>query len=362
MGSVAELLFGVAPGLQERAKTSTNYIMIPCPFHSGGAERTPSCSVSTVKPVFFCHGCGESGHIYRILRFYGIGKDSASTLIDSLGFDRARRNKARREAIGDLTDGTEHEAKNPYRGVYILDEDTLDAYRAQPQQLRHDGFDEATLRHFEVGWDSHNMRITFPIRDYYGGLVGISGRRTFGGDEDGPKYRIYDRELTERTDVRAPHGYSMEAVKRGVLWHMHTVKSYLWDAGEPVILVEGFKACMWTWQSGYKTVIATMGTVVTRFHVELIARMGVPVYLFLDNNPAGIIGTYKAGAKLVGSCDVHIVRYPDEREQPDGLEPEEIGDAIRNSQRFVRWKQHNEQLHEIPTASLRQPFRPRKTG
>lgn len=351
MADIVDVLLKAAPHLGGTAKASANYVMIQCPFHASGTERTPSCSVSRTKPVFFCHGCGESGHVSRLLRHFGMSKATIDLFVSSSSFAETRRRAAAKERQGDYVSNPTKPTSNPYKGLFVLDEDILDAYRTTPLSLAQDGYEERTLRHFEVGWDSVNMRITYPIRDYYGSLVGVSGRRMYG---EGAKYKLYDKELVQRSDANVPEDYTMDAVKRGVLWHMHTVWSYLWDAGEPILIVEGFKACMWTWQAGYKSVVATMGTYLTKHHVELIARAGVPVYLFLDNNKAGWSGTYKASLQLVRKADFYIVRYPDEREQPDSLEPEEVTEAIRNSQRFLEWRREHD-FHEAAFAVRRSP-------
>ncbi len=331
----AELLLSLVPALGDRCKYTSQFIMICCPFHGGGNERTPSCSVRRDMPVWFCHGCQTGGHISRILSAFGISQKTAQVALDGLQLDssmvRRNHNKSSRTVYGN----------NPYRCKFLLDDaDTLSVYRyIKPVQLLKDGFTEETLDFFEVGWDASSLRITYPIRNIYGELIGISGR-TIIKDLD-PKYRIYGRELVERKELGLPDTYTMDGAKKVTLWNFHNVFASLVeeDKPQPLVLTEGFKACMWVRQSHYQTVSALIGSYLTDFHAELLARICAPVILFLDNNAAGKSGTEKAALILHRhGVPFTIARYPDEREQPDHLEPEELTDALTDALTYSDWR------------------------
>jgi DNA primase len=330
----AELVLSLVPHLADGASRAPGYILVRCPFHGGGQEKTPSCSVRRDAPVFFCHGCKAGGHIVKILRSAGISDASSKVALDGLrvgtGFvQRASDNL--RAVYGN----------DPYRGKYILDDaDTLTPYRGvTPESLVRSGFTAETLDFFEVGLDSANLRVTYPIRNIYGELVGISGRAL--GDAV-PRYKIYKRELTEmRPELRLPDDYSVEDVKKATMWNFHTVYAAAISAPdpEPLVITEGFKACMWTWQSGYKQAVALIGSYLSERQVELLARLAMPVLLFLDNNEAGVIGTDKAAYTLHRyGVPFRIARYPDEREQPDALEPEELAYSLNQPLDYYSWR------------------------
>lgn len=337
MAELEDVLFQDRPDLLERSSSKGSYVMIPCPYHGGGMERTPSMSVARDKPTFFCHGCKEGGHIRKLLRDLG---ETSTTLIDlrvaSLGYGEDYVPQA------DANVYTTHRSKrsgtrDPFRGEFILSEDVLDPYREIPNSLMKEGFSRETLYHFEVGWDPRELRITFPIRNLYGELVGVSGRTMVNAPE---KYRVYDSELTRRADVNVPKDYTMESVKKATLWNIHSFYGWLAENDDPVIITEGFKACMWVWQAGYKPTIALIGSYLSREHSEILARTTSSVVLFLDNNEAGHTGTHKAVAALArrGLTNVTVARYPDEREQPDDLEPEELTAAVRRPLRYTDWR------------------------
>jgi DNA primase len=340
MGDVASLLFTLAPQFQEQYVRGHNYVLIRCPFHGGGQERTPSCSVSTDKPVFFCHSCQESGHISRLLRHLGLSAPAAKRAVEDAGLSSPKHSAADTAA--------RKYSLNPFRGTHILNEDLLDEYRQAPIRLLDAGFEMATLRHFEVGYDTENFRITFPLRNIYGQLVGVSGRAVLDSME--PRYKIYRHELIRRREFNIPADYTLDSVKEALLWHGHVAQPLLYETpDEALILTEGFKACMWIWQAGYQTTAAIIGAYLSDLHAELIACANVPVCLFLDNNPAGWRGTFFAAERLMAKgVRFVIAAYPDDRGQPDELDPTEVQQALREATTLAEWKKrHDGLVHEV---------------
>ena len=209
-----ETLLRLAPQLADGMKPGPGHIMVRCPYHGDGMEKTPSMSISTWKPVWFCHSCKASGHMAQLLGTFGLSKDAISAILPR------SENYTKPETVATkiLKGG------NPFKGKFILDEGILDVYRLAPTSLKNAGYKPATLRHFEVGFDNKNYRITYPLRTAFGDLVGISGRSLYPDWE--PRYKIYDRELKERTDYNIPDSYTMEEVKSGILWHAHVIRPF----------------------------------------------------------------------------------------------------------------------------------------
>lgn len=338
MATIAEILRDLSPEAADRMKPGSNYVLIPCPFHAGGQERTPSCSVSTEKPVFFCHACKTSGHITQLFRQFGIGQSSAKLLIERAGL---RSSKTKKNRAGETVYVDPNEAQNPYRGNFILDEDVLDPYRQAPVHLLRKGFRKDVLWHFEVGYDPVNLRITFPLRNIYGDLVGLSGRALT--ENAHPRYKIYREELRQRARKEEWYldpRYSLESVKKALLWHGHLTRPFFaQDEHSWLVLTEGFKACMWVFQAGYQLVNGLIGSYLSKLQRNLITRDVGRVVLFLDNDEAGWEGTYAAAALLEErGVAVLIARYPDDREQPDDLTEDEVLEAIENAVTFIEWR------------------------
>lgn len=327
--SAIDRLLELAPRLADGMRPGSTHVMVRCPFHGGGQEQVPSLSISTIKPVYFCHGCKRSGHIAQLLSFFGMSRDLIKSLLPrGEGYQRPETLAAK------LLKG-----QDPFKSAYVLDESLLDYYRLAPPSLLRAGFTMETLRHFEVGFDQKNFRITFPLRSAYGDLVGISGRTIYEHEE--PRYVIYERELIGRSDAHVPEDYSMESIKSAILWHAHVVRPFFYPSHtdhKELIITEGFKACMWTWQAGYEDVVALVGSYLTPIHAELIARVTDQVILLLDNNEAGYKGTMRAGRMLLAKgVDVRVAKYPDERQQPDDLTPDELATSFDQRQSMRAW-------------------------
>ncbi len=301
-------------------------VMAVCPFHE---ETKPSFAMSLINGVFFCHSCHARGTLRTFLRDMGVGAQALKLSYGAL-IEAAKNNSP-----------TPPDPLKP--GVFEMrpiDENFLGLLDYCPEQLKQDGFTEETLRHFEVGYDQWHNRITYPLRDLTGNLVGISGRALSA--EAWPRYKIYD---TEYTTWHLPERRNWN--KSGMLYNAHVVYPVtvqLRPDADFVAVVEGFKACMWVHQAGITNVVALLGSYMSWEQRWILARMGVPVYLFLDNNQAGLNGTLKAGAALTEGPSVRVIEYPerlehDEDAQPDSLTAEEVLEQFSAAQPYVPWLQ-----------------------
>ena len=181
---VAEEVYGLARKYLRKVRRSGPYdVMAICPFHrkrDGSEERKPSFAMSLVKGVYFCHSCHAKGNLYTFLRDIGIGRITIETEYRFL-LDEAAKNIP--------------QPPNPLKpGVYEvapINEAVLGPLDYCPTELLEAGFSMQTLHHFEVGYDRWHLRMTFPLRDIKGALVGISGRAIKDME---PRYKIYTTE------------------------------------------------------------------------------------------------------------------------------------------------------------------------
>lgn len=179
----------------------------------------------------------------------------------------------------------------------------------------------------DIGVDLDHERITFPLRDLDGTLVGISGRDYTNCAIK--KYKVYDYEY-EKWGLP-----KHETFKSHLLWNGHKVLPRLCHISEPIIGVEGFKACMHVTQTGAFNTVAILGNVVSARQRWQMERMATEVWLWLDNNEAGLKGTVISGMQF--GLPVRVIPYPDERQQPSDLTSEEIQLALLNAKDFTRW-------------------------
>ena len=318
--------------MQKVRSSGPDDVMAICPFHrklDGSEEKRPSFAMSLSKGLYFCHACQAKGNLFTFLRDVGNTREQIEHGFRRL-IDAVARNLP--------------PAPDPLDPKVVtydpIPEGLLGLFDYCPSSLLSAGFTEETLQSFEVGWDRWYNRITFPLRDMHGQLVGISGRNE---TDDWPKYKIYDKEY-ETWDLPARSLWN----KRTVLWNAHRVypSIYFNPEGGDVIVVEGFKAAMWVWQAGIKDVVALLGAYLTWEQKWILERMGSRVYLFLDNDEWGIKGTVKA-ANFLQPCGipVFVLEYPSwiqdhedsEKAQPDWLTANEVLEAKATAKPFVSW-------------------------
>lgn len=293
-----------------------------CPFHTkwdGTPENTPSFAMSITTGLWFCHSCHERGNFRTFLKYVGVSP---------LYVDRYYK-----PLLEELDKLTQRNRKNQcvfitFRGE-PMEESVLGLFDYTPASLLEEGFTPETLRRFDVGFDQKNNRVTYPLRDMLGRLMGFSGR---GPDGTWPRYKIYAKEeyevwgLPPRNTDRADLIWNADKVYPATM-HFHQ---------DPIfVLTEGYKACMWVYQAGYKNALALQGSYMSPTQQKILERMGGTWYLFLDNDKAGYKGFWEVGKRLAKSLDVRIVQY--QGHQPTNLSPSEVTQAIEAAPDFYKW-------------------------
>jgi DNA primase len=285
-------------------------LMVVCPFHlnrEGLPEKTGSLAFNIRHGMWFCHTCGVGGGLRKLL--------SKMNLDESMG-DLLEQVEASREQL--------FEPGSPFCDVRIdpslfVTESSLGFFDTRPgvaAEVLRWGFRPRTAFHFDVGYDTKHLRVTFPLRDYRGNLVGYSGR-ALGSHP--ARYKVYgEREYAAWGLPQLP-----PPPKGKIIWNYDSVYAALmrqWNAD--ILVVEGFKACMWLWQLGFPHVVALLGSNMSREQQTMLERLGGTLYLFLDNDKAGD-KKHIIGQRLTeGGCTVRIPTYPGA--QPDTLKTADI--------------------------------------
>lgn len=158
-------------------KPKADYIMVTCPYHKGGHEQHPSCSIytsydsSSIMPgTLHCLTCGASKQIWQWVGYCfekddQFGKD---WLIDRFG-DFYLINDS-------FSIDEEIKLTNNYSKSIILSNDILDNFAYYHPYLLNRKISFDIAKKYNVGWDSQSNDITFPIWDKQGNLVGINRR------------------------------------------------------------------------------------------------------------------------------------------------------------------------------------------
>lgn len=324
-------------------------ISVSCPFHST-KDGTPF-SVNVTNGLWQCFSCHLTGSIHKLLHGLGLPRHKIDAeLKDIRGELEANRRQLewKKRRIW--------QAKDPFLADPILPEALLKPYEWCPTNLVQQGFDQQWLQWLDIGFDRLNNRVMYPIRDVYGNLAGMSGGAVIAGTQ--PKYKVYQGPHTDPISnqiVGSDYGPWFDEQFPNYKFHNH---HYLWNYDQvyprlffgkeiqTLIIVEGFKACIWLLQHGWTNTVALMGSSMSDHQRNLIHRVAAKVVLFLDNDKAGQEATVDIARKLRQvSTGVTIAQYPADANQPDDLVPEEITAAIQGSQTYPQWKKDHRHVH-----------------
>lgn len=140
----------------------------------------------------------------------------------------------------------------------------------------------------EIGLSSMNLdrqflidRITIPIKNDYGEIIGFCGR-DFTGTKD-PKY-LYTKTATDNVALK----------KSSTLYNIENIGRV-----DNVYMVEGFFDVYALEKQGIDNVVGLMGVALSDNQIDLLKKHGVnTVTLSLDNDNAGIRATYEIGEFL----------------------------------------------------------------
>lgn len=317
-----------------------------CPFHD---DHSPSMSVSPEKQIYKCFACGASGNVftfvaeYENVSFIEAVRIVASKCGKELSITTYNNNVSQvlkeENEIMDLTqkfflnnlrtkfgkDALEY-LKNRGLNEDIIKEFgiglSLDSNDSLYQLLLKKNYDIKKL--LDLGlvnsvngktYDMFTRRITFPLWDKDGNIVGFSAR-IYRNEKDVSKY-MNSRES--------------KLFKKGeTLYNYHKAKDIA-KREKKIIVVEGFMDAIRISSIGIKNVVALQGTAMTTEQVQLLKKLRVKVILCLDNDNAGLIATINNGDELIkNEIETEVIRLSGEKD-PDEYILANGGEAFKNN-------------------------------
>ena len=279
-----------------------------CPFHG---EKTPSFIVSPDKQIFKCFGCDKSGNALKFLELY--------KNISSLEALKLLAQKANID-IGEYLNSHKNNHKNQEE-IKIIDvlSDANKFFQYQlltsnnlelKNFLNKRNLDRKIIKDFEIGYAPKNIsifqylkdrkhndyeinssslisqnipeanffndRLTFPIKDKDGNVVGFSARIMNSNDSNNVKYlNSYETTVFKKNEI---------------LFNYYNCKEIINKTRE-VYIVEGQFDAIALHKINFKNVVATMGTTLSIKHLNLLKNL--KLNLFFDNDEAGKKATLK---------------------------------------------------------------------
>lgn len=299
-------------------KKGTNYVA-SCPFHE---DNHPSFSVSPTKQIFKCFSCGRGGNVFTFLQeiegvnFVEAVKIAAKFANIALNYEFLDQS-TNAHPHQDLLDI--HQRVAEFYHYYLVNtENGKEAY----QYLLERGFSKETMQHFQLGLapskvelilqylkqynftsqqlkdsgiflldesngeiygDRFKHRIIFPLSNSQGQVVAFSGRIFQEDQNDQAKY------------LNSPETAIFN--KSQLIYNFHRAKASIRQK-KRVLICEGYMDVMALCQAGIDNVVATMGTSLTRQHIETLAKHSSHIYFIFDGDEAGQKATLR-GFELV---------------------------------------------------------------
>lgn len=327
----------IAGGYFSLEKRGSNYWAC-CPFHH---EKTASFSINESGQFYHCFGCGASGDIIKLvsemesldfidtvkLLAERAGLQMPQTAVDSR---RTAENKRRRDTILKIMNDCAHfyldnlNSGNADAHIqYILNRkipanvvrsfglgaslnfDDLPRFLLRKGYSKQDILDSGTVNEVKGRLvDAQGGRLIFPIINALDEVVAFGGRIL--GKADFAKYKN-----TKETVVfnKSKTLYNINLLKK--LKRSQTIKE--------VIMVEGYMDAISLYSSGFKNVVASMGTSLTQDQARLIKRYTDTVLISYDGDAAGQKANLRGLDILKGEgLNVKVVPLP------DGLDPDDV--------------------------------------
>lgn len=325
-----------------------------CPFHD---ERSPSFSVKPREGFYYCFGCEAGGDTIRFVQEKeGLAfPDAVEALAERYGVEierededpKAEEARRRRGRLGEALTRV-----SAFYESYLWE--APKAAKAKTYLTEERGLGEEVLRNFGVGfapsaWDSvltrgqragysveellaagliqrssnkpgshydrFRARITFPVRDHRGRVVGF-GARGMGPDAK-PKY------------LNSPENEMYR--KSRTLYGIDRARGPIARGGRAVV-VEGYTDVLALHQAGVEETVAVMGTAITPDQLKMLGGYAEEVVLALDADRAGREAMLRA-QRVAGSGRLRLLvaAMPEGEDPAELMQSEEGGAKLREA-------------------------------
>jgi len=308
-----------------------------CPFHD---EKTPSFTVSPVKGIFKCFGCGKGGNSINFVMEH-----------EQYSYPEALRFLAKKyniEIVEEEQTPEQIEKANARESLFVVNSYARDYFKDtlhktnegkaiglsyfKERGVSSEMIDKFQLGYNPDGWDSFTKsaldnsykieylektglsivkenksfdrfkgRIMFPIHSISGRVLGFGGR-ILKKNEKAAKYLN-----SPESDI-----YQKSKVLYGIYFSKSAIVKH-----DNCYLVEGYTDVISMHQNGIENVVASSGTALTSEQIKLISRFTKNITILFDGDAAGIKASFRGiDLILAEGMNVKVVLFP-EGEDPD---------------------------------------------
>ncbi len=276
-----------------------------CPFHN---DTNPSLHVSPAKQIYHCFVCEAGGDAIKFvmehekLNYPEAIEKLASMYNFSLTYTQNNQNQTNQKKILEMLNLHYQKclSQNAYardylkkRGIFSSSVEKFSLGYAPESSntlsfLQNSGATMSECKEVGVadigqngrGYARFIERITFPIHEQNGRIVGFGGRTISNHPAkyvNSPQTKLFNKS-------RLLYGY-------------YKAKQDIFKQ-KSIIITEGYLDVIMLHQAGFTTAVATLGTALTNEHIPLITRGEPKVILSYDGDTAGIAAAFKAAKML----------------------------------------------------------------
>jgi DNA primase len=325
-------------------KKGKNYMAV-CPFHD---DHNPSMSISPDKQIYKCFVCHAGGNVFTFVSEFEkisfvdavlkVAKE-VNVYLGDVGETSTPIDPIIKKHLACLNDA------NQYLTYQLHAQDGF----MVKEYLKNRGLSDAIIERFNIGYnppkdaittfllakkhdaqtiedtnvginsngklrDVFSDRVTFPIYNYKGQLIGFTARA------------LLDHQSSKYINTATTKLYT----KSEVVYNLSLAKDVAKKEGY-LILVEGVMDVLAYARAGIFSAVSTLGTALTSQQIDQIKRVSHHVVLSFDYDEAGLMATYQAIESLVNkNMIVEVVKLPDQSD-PDDLILKEGEEALVNA-------------------------------
>lgn len=285
-------------------KSGANFVCV-CPFHN---DKHPSMSISPSKGIYHCFSCKAGGDAIKFVMEY-----------EKLGYVEAIEKLASIYNVSLEYTSSKNELKTDKKILENLNLHYKTLLYKNPEALNYlksRSITDAIIEKWELGWAAGSQntlnllqneniepkealevgaikqnesgyyasfinRITFPIYNHLGRLVGFGGRTISDNPAkyiNSPQSQIFDKS-------KIFYGYDKA---KSEIYRSHSI-----------VICEGYMDCIMLHAAGINNAVAVLGTALTQKHIPLIQRGDIKVTLSFDSDSAGINAAFKSARLLM---------------------------------------------------------------
>ena len=285
-------------------KSGANFVCV-CPFHN---DKHPSMSISPSKGIYHCFSCKAGGDAIKFVMEY-----------EKLGYVEAIEKLASIYNVALEYTSSKNEPKIDKKILENLNLHYKTLLYKNPEALNYlksRSITDAIIEKWELGWAAGSQntlnllqneniepkealevgaikqnesgyyasfinRITFPIYNHLGHLVGFGGRTISDNPAkyiNSPQSQIFDKS-------KIFYGYDKA---KSEIYRSHSI-----------VICEGYMDCIMLHAAGINNAVAVLGTALTQKHIPLIQRGDIKVTLSFDSDSAGINAAFKSARLLM---------------------------------------------------------------